>query len=123
MRGVLETGVAEVHGRVQGDFEPLLQSWKTMTDAHQAEMRSLYARVGEQAAEQYRERLENVSKQWMLATVASLDQQSRQVLSGVSATAESKMRDTFTKVFADMGETLRERLRQIAANVEFPSGR
>ena len=120
MRGLLEAGVAEVQGHVQVAFEPLLTSWKSMTDAHQAEMRDLYTRIGEQAAEQYRGRLENVSKQWMLATVSSLDQQSREVLSGVSSAAESKMRETFTAVFADMGEALRDRLRQIAANIEFP---
>lgn len=120
MRGVLEAGIAEAHGRVQAGFEPLLQSWKSMTDAHQAEMRGLYTRMGEQAAEEYRGRLENVSKQWMLATVASLDRQSREVLSGASSAAAGKMREAFTAVFAEMGEALRERLRQIGANVELP---
>lgn len=120
MRGVLEAGVGEAHSRVQAGFEPLLESWKSMTDAHQREMRGLYTRMGEQAAEQYRERLENVSKQWTLATVASLDRQSREMLSGISSAAASKMREAFAAVFADMGEALRERLRQIASNVELP---
>jgi len=120
MRGVLEAGVVEAHSRVQAGFEPLLQSWKSMTDGHQREMRGLYTRMGEQAAEQYLGRLENVSKQWILASVALLDRQSREMLSGISSATASKMREAFATVFVDMGEALREQLRQIASTVELP---
>src|SRR6267378_2290305 len=96
---------------------PLLDAWKSITQNQQAELRGLYARVGEQAAETFRGRLENVSNQWMLATVASLDHQSREVVSGIAATAEEKLRDTCTRVFSDIGESLRERLTQIASNL------
>ena len=84
--------------------------------AHQAEMREVYGRMGEQSAEQYHNRLENVSKQWMLATVTALDHQSREVLSGVATAAEEKLRETCARVFAGIGDTLRERLQQIAAS-------
>ena len=69
MSDAMETGVAEAHQRVQAGFEPLLESWKSMTGAQQREMQTIYSRIGEQAAEHYRERLDNVSNQWMLATV------------------------------------------------------
>jgi hypothetical protein len=121
MQGALESGISEANQRVQTGFRPLLDAWKSVTDAHQEEMRRLYAKAGEQAAEQYRTRLENVSNQWMLATVASLDQQSRQVVSGIATTAEQKLRETCTHVFADIGDSLRERLRQIAANFSIPT--
>jgi hypothetical protein len=84
-------------------------------------MSELYAQAGEQAAEQYRGRLENVSNQWMLATVASLDRQSREVVAGIAANAEEKLRETCTQVFGDIGEALRERLRQIAVNFSVAS--
>jgi hypothetical protein len=120
MSGAMEAGVAEANEKVQIGFGPLLAAWKSMTEAQQAEMRGLYARVGEQAAEHFRGRLENVSNQWMLATVASLDHQSREVVSGIAATAEEKLRDTCTRVFSDIGESLRERLTQIASNFSVP---
>jgi len=120
MSGAMEAGVAEANEKVQVGFGPLLAAWKSMTEAQQAEMRGLYARVSEQAAEHFRGRLENVSNQWMLATVASLDHQSREVVSGIAATAEEKLRDTCTRVFSDIGESLRERLAQIAANFSVP---
>jgi hypothetical protein len=120
MTGAVEAGVAEANQKVQAGFGPLLDAWKSMTEVQQAELRGLYARVGEQAAEHFRGRLENVSNQWMLATVASLDHQSREVVAGIAATAEEKLRDTCTRVFSDIGESLRERLTQIASNLGTP---
>ncbi len=117
MSGTLEAGVAEANKKVQAGFGPLLEAWKSMTETQQADIRGMYARVGEQAAESFRGRLENVSNQWMLATVASLDHQSREVVSGIAATAEEKLRDTCTRVFSEIGDSLRERLAQIASNL------
>jgi hypothetical protein len=117
MSGTLEAGVAEANEKVQAGFGPLLDTWRSMSEAQQTEIRGLYARVGEQAAESFRGRLENVSNQWMLATVASLDHQSREVVSGIAATAEEKLRDTCTRVFSEIGDSLRERLTQIASNL------
>ncbi|MDP9147546.1 MAG: hypothetical protein M3N22_07780, partial [Acidobacteriota bacterium] len=116
----VETSVTQAHDKVQSSFSPLLDSWKSMTDKHQAELRNMYARISEQAAEQHRRRLENVSNQWMLATVTALDHQSREVVAGISASAEEKLRETCTQVFAGIGETLQERLQEIARSLTPP---
>ena len=116
MGGTLEAGLAEAKKKVQEGFGPLLDSWKSMTHAHQKEMQSAYSQIGEQAAEQYKSRLENVSNQWMLATVSSLDHQSRDMISGIAASAEEKLREACAQVFAGVGESLRERLEEIARN-------
>jgi hypothetical protein len=117
MTGAVEAGVAEANQKVQAGFEPLLKSWKSMTEAHQSEMYEIYTRLGEQAAGHYRERLDNVSNQWMLATVTSLDHQSRDAVSKIAVSAEERLRETCTKVFADIGDSLRDRLKEIAANM------
>jgi len=121
MGGALEAGIAEAHTRVQEGFGPLLDSWKAMTDAHQKEMERTYGQMGEHAAEQYKGKLENVSNQWMLATVTSLDHQSREMISGIAATAEEKLREACAQVFAGVGESLRERLNEIAQSFTPPS--
>jgi len=112
--GALEAGVAEAQKKVSEGFTPLLAQWKSMTDAHQQEMRATYQQMGEQAAEQHTHRLEAVSNQWMLASVASLDHQSREMISGIASTAEEKLREACAQVFAGVGESLRERLAEIA---------
>jgi hypothetical protein len=119
--GALEAGIAEAQTRVQEGFGPLLDSWKAMTDAHQKEMEHVYGQMGEHAAEQYKGKLENVSNQWMLATVASLDHQSRDMISGIAATAEKNLREACAQVFAGVGESLRERLKEIAQSFTSPT--
>jgi len=121
MGGALEAGVAEAQKKVSEGFGPLLESWKAMTVAHQQEMRSIYGHMGEQAAEQYKSRLENVSNQWMLATVATLDHQSREMISGIAATAEEKLREACAQVFEGVGESLRERLKEMAQSITPPT--
>jgi hypothetical protein len=117
LHGTIEAGVAEANERVQAGFRPVIESWKAMTAAQQDELQSSYARIGDQAATQFRDRLDNVSNQWMLATVTSFDHQSRDSVSRVTASAEERLRETFTKVFADMGDALRDRMREIASNL------
>ena len=117
LHGTIEAGVAEANERVQAGFRPVIESWKAMTAAQQDELQNSYARIGDQAATQFRDRLDNVSNQWMLATVTSFDHQSRDSVARVTAGAEEKLRETFTKVFADMGDTLRDRMREIASNL------
>jgi hypothetical protein len=121
MVGAMDAGVAEANQRVQAGFEPLLESWKSMTGGQQREMQSIYSRLGEEAAEHYRERLDNVSNQWMLATVTSLDHQSRESVAQIAAKAEEKLRNTCTKVFAEIGEALRDRMQQVANRIETPA--
>lgn len=117
MHGTIEAGVAEANERVQAGFRPVIESWKAMTAAQHDELQNSYARIGNQAAEHFRDRLDNVSNQWMLATVTSFDHQSRDSVARVTAGAEDKLRETFTKVFADMGDALRDRMREIASNL------
>jgi hypothetical protein len=56
----------------------------------------------------------------MLATVASLDHQSREAVNVIAAKAAETLRETCAQVFAGVGETLRDRLQQIAAGLAAP---
>ncbi len=87
-----------------------------MTVAHQAEMLKQYAQLSDQASEHYRNRLENVSNSWMVATVTTLDKNARDLMANIAVDAEARMRETCSQVFETLGDTLRERLRQLADN-------
>jgi hypothetical protein len=115
MSGVIEVEVSEAHDKAQSTMNPLLESWKSTVETHRHQMQSAYQELSNHAAELHRSRLENVSNQWMLATVASLNQQSREAVAGIAAIAEDKLRETCSQVFANVGESLRERLQQIAS--------
>jgi hypothetical protein len=116
MIGAVETGVADAHEKVQAGLAPLLDTWKAMTEAHRVEMQASLGKMNEKSAEQYHTRLENISKQWMLTTVTTLDHQSHEVMAGIAAATEVKLRETCARVFAGIGDTLRERMQQIATS-------
>jgi hypothetical protein len=115
MTGAIDIEVSGAQEKAQSSLNPLLESWKSTVETHRHQMQSAYQELSNHAAELHRTRLENVSNQWMLATVASLNQQSREAVSSIAAIAEDKLRETCAQVFANVGESLRERLQQIAA--------
>lgn len=118
MNGSMQVAIADAQEKVQSKFSPLLEYWKAIVQDCQEQTRVAYEKVGETAAAHHGERLENVSNQWMLATVASLDRRSREVLASVAHEAEQRLRETCTAVFAELGESFRERLKQIAGTSE-----
>jgi hypothetical protein len=121
MNDVVGRGVVDAQARVETGFAALRDSWKKMNEANMAEMQGALGRLSNEGAEQYRARLENISNSWMVATVTTLDHQSRDVIAKIAATAEERLREATSEVFARFGDTLRERLQQIALGFEKPA--
>jgi hypothetical protein len=118
MSAAMEGTVAEARKSVEASFAPLLASVSGVSEAQQEEIRGAFERAGLEAAEQHKVKLQGISNQWMLATVASLDQQARGVVASIAATAEEQLRVACEQVFAGVGDSLRERMREIAAGMD-----
>jgi hypothetical protein len=73
------------------------------------------------AMEDYKQRLENASSTWLLTTVTRLNQQSQGLIDQLAVSAEKKLRATCNTVFAEMGETLRQRLATISVSLAEPT--
>jgi hypothetical protein len=114
MKEAMSHGVMDAREKVESGFAEVWESWRKMKDANMAEMHGALGKLGNEGAEQYRARLENISNSWMVATVATLDHQSREVIAKIAATAEERLREASAEVFARFGDTLKERLAQIA---------
>jgi len=115
MATALEIGVREAQEKINDGFVPLWESWKAMTEKQQEQMRASMADLSSAATGDFKARLDNVSNTWLLTTVAKLDHQSRDVVSGLSASAEEKLRAACAEVFSNVGESLRKRLQDITA--------
>jgi len=122
MANALDSGIREAQEKVTAGFGPLLESWKAMSEQQQKEVRSSLAQISTDAAGEYKHRLENVSNTWILATVAKLDHQSRDVVSGISVNAEEKLRAACNEVFGNVGESLKKRLQEITAELGKTAG-
>ena len=120
MSDAVTKGVEEAQEKAQSGFSTLWEAWRKMSESNLAELRGAIGKIHDESAEQYRGRLENISNSWMVATVTTLDHQSRDVIAKIAETAEEKLREASGEVFARFGETLRERLQQIAAGFEKP---
>jgi len=120
MEEAVTGGVAEAQEKAQQGFAALWETWRKMGENNLEDMRGAIGRIHDESAEQYRGRLENISNSWMLATVTTLDHQSREVISKIAATAEEKLREASAEVFARFGDTLRERMQQIATGFDKP---
>jgi hypothetical protein len=116
MQGAVERGLNHAQEAARANFDALFASWKAMSDAAAQGLREAAGQISNESAEQYRNRLENISNSWMVATVATLDHQSRDVISKIAATAEERLREASAEVFSKFGDTLRERLQQIASS-------
>jgi len=114
--------LTESEEKARVEFEALWESWRKMTAEQQAEVRSGLHKLGDEAVAEFRGRLENISNSWMVATVTTLNHQSREVIAQIAATAEERLREASAEVFAKFGDTLRERLQQIAAGFEKGQG-
>jgi hypothetical protein len=121
MNDAVGRGVVEAQAKADAGFAGLQDSWKKINDANLAEMHNTVGKLGNEGAEQYRARLENISNSWMVATVTTLDHQSRDVIAKIAATAEERLREATSEVFARFGDTLRERLQQIALGFDKPA--
>jgi hypothetical protein len=122
MANALDSGIREAQERITAGFGPLLESWKALSEQQQNELRASLSSMSNDATGEYKNRLENVSNTWILATVAKLDHQSRDVVSGLSASAEEKLRAACSDVFANVGESLKKRLQEITAEFRKPTG-
>ena len=115
MAAALQDGVREAQEKINNGFVPLWESWRAMTEKQQEELRASMADMSTAATGEFKTRLDNVSNTWLLTTVAKLDHQSRDVVSGLSASAEEKLRSACAEVFSNVGESLRKRLQEITA--------
>jgi len=97
-------------------------------DALLAETQSLghqfQASLGSQATaamNDHKQRLDNASNSWLLTTVTKLNQQSENLITEMADATEKRLKDVCSNVFAEMGESLRQRLAGLAAPLVEPA--
>jgi hypothetical protein len=73
------------------------------------------SQASDAAMETYKGRMENASNAWLLTSAAKLNQDGESHIESLARSAESKLREVFSQVFATVGDSLRERLLGIAA--------
>ncbi|HEV2490736.1 MAG TPA: PilZ domain-containing protein [Candidatus Acidoferrales bacterium] len=110
-------GATLARKHLESQLKPLIDAFYTKRTDEQNEWLEQMKGVVEQSIEQYKERLENTSNSWLLASATTLGQHSKGVLETLSKAAEERLRDTCGDVFADLGDKLRARLLGLSSDV------
>ncbi|HKW88280.1 MAG TPA: hypothetical protein VJN21_05955 [Candidatus Acidoferrales bacterium] len=110
-------GATLARKHLESQLKPMIDAFYTKRSDEQSEWLEQMKKVVEQSIEQYRERLENTSNSWLLASASSLGQHSKGVLDALSKAAEERLRDTAGDVFADLGDKLRARLLGLSSDI------
>ena len=109
-------GVEQAGTYLQSQLIPLLESWEAKREAEKREWMVQLKTSSEESLEAYKSRLENATNAWLLASAATLGQNSQAVLDNLAKTAEKRMRDTCSRVMAGMGDVLKDRLMGISTS-------
>lgn len=113
----LAESAAEMRKSLNEQLQPLIDEFHTKRDAEQDAWLQRMKGTVDHSIEQYKERLENASNSWLLASATTLGQHSKGVLDTLSHAAEERLRNTCADVFANLGDTLRDRLLGISSDV------
>ena len=109
-------GVEQASTYLQSQLIPLLESWEAKREAEKKEWMAQVKQSSEESLEAYKARLENATNAWLLASAATLGQNSQAVLDNLAKTAEKRMRDTCSQVLSGMGDLLRNRMMDISTD-------
>src|ERR1700687_2404928 len=110
-------GVNQARRDLEISLQPILESWRQERDAQHRDWINALEQLGALALDQHQNRLANVFNSWMATRVATLSENSQHVLDQLARAAEQRLRDTCAQVFAGLGDTLRQRMLGLSADI------
>ena len=91
-------------------LETTLESFGRQREAQRQEWIANLARLSNESAAQYEERLKTANDSWLMSSVRKLNEHGQNVIDSLSKAAEQTLRTTCSNVFDRLAETMRERL-------------
>ena len=122
MAGQLGATVAEGRQILARELAGVLEGYRAERDAQQKEWASSLSRLSDEAIGQYRERLQAACDSWMAGSVRQLKEHAQDATEALLRSAEAALRQSFSKVFEGLAETLRERATNANGVVGFAPG-
>jgi len=109
-------GVEQARVYLQSQLMPIVENWQEQQEQEKKAWMERLKKATDENIEHYKERLENASNSWLLASATTLGQHSQTVLDTIAKAAEKRLRDTCSEVLSGMGDTLKNRLLGLSAD-------
>jgi len=103
-------GIEQARTQLQSQLVPLMEEWDAERESEKRVWMEALKKQTDESVEHYKTRLENASNSWLLASAATLGQNSQAMLDTLAKAAEKRIRETCADVLAGMGDQLKERL-------------
>jgi len=124
LTGVIQQGIEQARQGLESRLAELGQAWREQREAQARQFQAGVTQDVEQAVDAYKNRLENVSNSWLVATVTTFNEQTQSVIEKLARSAEQRLRESCAQVFANAGDALRQRLLDLATHLpDSPSPR
>jgi hypothetical protein len=105
-----QKGLAQARVELNSQTEIAKDNLRVEAQSLDRQLRTSMQSAGSNALDDYKQRLENASNSWLLTTVSRLTQQSEGLIDQLAKSTEERLRASCNSVFADLGETLRQKL-------------
>ncbi|MGB6430328.1 MAG: hypothetical protein WBF06_07060 [Candidatus Acidiferrales bacterium] len=102
--------IVAARGEIDAQAEAVTEYWRAARNADVQEIEKDLARMGNQAVEDYKQRLENNSNTWELASVTKLNQHSQDLIDQLAVESEDRIRAACSGIFAEIGVSMRQRI-------------
>ncbi|MGB6200903.1 MAG: hypothetical protein WBF35_15270 [Candidatus Acidiferrales bacterium] len=107
-----DESLGKARQKLDSQAETLTESWRSARASEVQQVELDLARMGNRAVEDYKQRLENTSDTWVLASVTKLNQHSQNLIEQLASASEDRIRAACFGIFAEIGESLRTKVLQ-----------
>jgi hypothetical protein len=108
-------GIEQARTQLQSQLVPLMEEWDSARESEKRLWMENVKKQTDESIDHYKTRLENASNSWLLASAATLGQNSQAMLDTLAKAAEKRIRETCADVLAGMGDQLKDRLLGISS--------
>jgi len=117
MASHVETSVADGRNALAGELASMLERFATERATTGQEWTQDLERQSEEATQKHQDRLQTACDTWLVSSVRRLNEHGQNVIESLMRSAEQSLRDSCSKVFESLAETMRGRS---ASNAGFP---
>jgi len=117
MASQLETSVADGRGALSAELASMMERFANQRSAAQQEWSQGLERLSDDATNKHQDRLQNACDAWLVSSVRRLNEHGQNVVESLMRSAEQSLRESCSKVFEGLAETMRGRS---GSNAGFP---
>jgi hypothetical protein len=104
-----DANLAEGRAALAAEFASALDGYRLERDAHDKAWAENLDRMGHEAAEKYRDRLDAACDSWVVSSVRRLNEHGQNVIESLMRSADQSLRESCARLFEGLSEMIRDR--------------